>query len=278
MKSKKLSIFAAAEDELKALVDILRNKQILRITSSVTIYRDPSSGSPSFPMDGERCGEGARTTCNSKDQNSPLRSHDELTTALSNIEENVRLYILENQLATAWAKLEESISESEATVETLEYQSELPILALAASGYEAHLCAPIIATVCVREGAESLSKNDLRHAAHCVDRGLYWSSQSMFILNPADRFKERARTGGHGKDSQREPVKDKVAALLQTLEPDGGWPYSSTAAERVSNELIEKFSGLVESCDLKTDNLPRTILRWMRSSPHRFPHRVNPKS
>ena len=186
-----------------------------------------------------------------------------------------------NALDVDWSELKSSIDEalkSGLAMTDFEYQSDIPFQAIAAHSYEAHFCAPTMATAYSKQGADALTRDNFTYASHCVDRGLYWSSPAMFIPNPNDRFKERARAGGRSKDLHREPVKDKVAELLITLAPENGWECTSAAAEAVANELIDRHSSFVEKCDLKPENLPRTILRWVRAAPERFTHRVRSKS
>lgn len=186
----------------------------------------------------------------------------------------------EYALDAEWKKWEASIDEalkSGLSVEDLEYRSVAPIHALAASGYDAHFCAPLMATAYAIEGEAALARNNLNHASHCVDRGLYWSSPAMLMSNPNDRFIERARTGGLGKAFRRELAKDKVAELLMKLAPEEGWASTTAAIVALVAELTKKYSSFIEECHLKTDNLPRTIDEWIQVNPERFPHRIKSK-
>ena len=45
----------------------------------------------------------------------------------------------------------------------------------------------------------------------------------------------------------------------------------------VADKLIDEHSRFIEDCDLKTENLPRTITEWVRLDPERFPHKIKPK-
>jgi hypothetical protein len=258
-----------------------RDKQVKSVALSLKLYRDDWSEPKSISMQGERSADGGWNTWFPRDQNSgALQSRETLKGKLASIEEHVREYIVENALDADWETLEASINEalkSGLTVEDLEYRSELPIYAIAGYGYEAHFYAPMMATAFSIEGTEALTKNDLNHASYCVDRGLYWSGPGIFLPNPNDRFTERARTGGLGKDFRREPVKDKVAELLIKLVPEEGWASTCAAIVAVETELTRKYSSLVAECQLKTDNLPRTIDTWIQVDPERFPHRIMSK-
>lgn len=275
---KKPEFLIEAEKNLKKIWDLLRDMQLVRFTLSLKLYRDGLSEPKTISMQGERSPDGDWNTWFPREQNSRTRQSPEaLKGKLASIEEHVRAYIAENGLATKWkerkASLEEALK-SGRSLDDLEYQSEIPIRAITAYGYEAHFYAPMMATAYVIKGTEALTKNDLNQASYCVDRGLYWSSPAMFIPNPNDRFVERARTGGLGKDIHREPVKQKVAELLMKLAPDEGWEFTTTAIEAVANELIVHHSSFVEKCGLKPENLPKTIERWIQVNPERFSHRI----
>ncbi|MFZ6749591.1 hypothetical protein [Undibacterium sp. Ren11W] len=282
IKMEKPKFLIEAENKVKEIWNILQDKRAVRFTLSVKLSRADLIEPKIFVMQGERAPDGGWNTWFSKDQNpDTLQSRETLKEKLASIEERVREYIVENALNSDWKKQEASISaalESGLSVEDLECRSEYPGRAIAAYGYDAHFCAPVMATVYAREGAEALAKNDLNHASYCVDRGLYWSSPAMFILNPNDRFVERARTGGLGKDLLREPVQQKVAELLTSLAPDEGWASTPNAIHEVAKKLTFSHSKFVEDCQLKTDNLPKIIQGWIQLDPERFVHRIKSKT
>lgn len=281
MKIKKPEFLIEAEEKLKKIWDILRDKRVVSFKLSVKLYRDDLSKPKTISMQGERSADGGWNTLSPRDRNpDALRSRETLKGKLASIAGNVHEYIAKNALDAEWKKWEASINEalkSGLSVEDLEYRSAAPIHALAASSYDAHFCAPLMATAYAIEGEAALARNNLNHASHCVDRGLYWSSPAMFIPNPNDRFIERACTGGRGKDLRREPVKDKVAELLMKLAPEDGWESTTTAIKAVANELIDNHSSFVEKCFLKPEALPRTILGWVQVNPERFSHRIKSK-
>lgn len=278
---KKPKFLIDAENMVKEIWNILRDKQFVRFTLSVKIYRDNLSEPKTISMQGERAPDGGWITWFPRDQNpETLQSRETLKGKLASIEEHVREYIVANALDAEWKKYRAQVEEAlkgGQSPDDLENQSELTIPAMTGYGYGAHFCAPMLATAYAINGIEALTKNDLNHASHCVDRGLHWSSSDMLIANPNDRFKERARTGGLGKDIRREPVKQKVAELLMGLAPDEGWASTPDAVEAVVNKLIDSHSSFVEKYELKTHNLPITINRWIKRNPERFVHRINSK-
>jgi hypothetical protein len=282
MEIKKPEFLIEAGKKFKKIGDVLCDKRVVRFTLSVKLYRDGLSEPKTISMQGERSADDGWNTWFPTDQNSSmLHSPETLKEKLARIEEHVREYIVGNALDADWIELEALIKKSlksRLTVEDLEYQSEAPIQAIAAYGYEAHFCAPVMATAYAIEGAEALANNDLDRASHCVDQGLYWSNPDMFIPNPKDRFSERACTGGRGKDIRLEPVKDKVAESLRELAPKEGWESPTAAIKAVANELTDNYSSFVEECGLKTHNLPRTIRGWIRADSRRFPHRIKSKA
>ncbi len=282
MGMKKPEYLAKAEREVKKIWDILRDKKIVRFKLSMKLYRDGLREPTTISMQGERSPDGSWNTFFPTNQNSRvLQSPDALKGKLASIEERVREYIAENELDAEWKELEASLEEalkSRFTLDDLEYRSELPIHAITAYGYEAHFYAPMMATAYFIKGTEALTKNDLSRASYCVNRGNYWSRPGNFLPNPNDRFTERARTGGLGKDFRREPAKDKVAELLKDLAPPEGWTSTTAAIVAVTVELTNEYSSFVEECDLKTDNLPRTIKGWIKADPKRFSHPIKSKT
>lgn len=282
MKINKLEFLNEAEKKLKKIWDLLRDTRVERFTLSVKLYRDGSSHPKTISVQGERSTDGGWNTWLPRAQDSDaVQSSESLKEKLASIERSIRVYISENALEARWTELEASVKEalkSGRSVEDLEYRSEIPIDAVTAVSYDAHFCAPVMATAYVIEGAAALAKNDLDRAAHCVNRGLNWSRPDMFIPNPQERFSERASKGGKGKALVLEPVKDRVAELLVKIAPEDGWETTTEAVETVANELIKRHSGFVEKCGLKTDNLPRTIAGWIEAEPKRFPHRITPKA
>lgn len=279
---KKPEFLIEAEKKIKKIWDLLNDKELVRFTLSVKLHRDGSSEPRTIFIQGKRSMDGGWDTSLPRDKNSSaLQSPATLQEKLAGIEKSVRGYIVENALEARWTELEASVKEalkSGRSVEDLEYRSEIAIDAVTALSYEAHFCAPVMATAYAIEGAAALAKHDFDRASHCVERGLYWSKPDMFIPHPKERFSERARTGGKGKALSLEPVKDKVAKLLITLAPDAGWRSTHGAIGKVTQNLTDNHSSLVEACGLDTDNLPRTIKGWIEADPDRFPHRIKPKA
>jgi hypothetical protein len=282
MKIKKLKLLIDAGNELKKILSVLSNPQVSRFTLSMEIFPGDLSEPKTISVQGERSTDGGWNTSSPREQYfQPHQSLEILQEKLASIEGRVHEYIAENSLEEDWEEVEASIDgalKSGLSAEDLEYRSAVPIHALAASSYAAHFCAPLMATAYARWGAEALGKNDLSHASYYLDRGCYWSSSTMFIANPNDRFVARAGTGGHGKNLRREPVKDKVAELLVNLAPEAGWESISIAIKEVTNELIFSHSIFVEDCLLKTETLPRTIVGWVETDPERFRCSIKPKA
>jgi len=282
MKVTKPKFLSEAEKRLKKISDILHDKSVVGFKLSVDLYSDESNKPRTFSLQGKRSADGGWRTCSPNDRGSkPNKSSEALKAELATIEKRIHDYISQNALGAEWKELECSIVQLlklGLSIEELEYRCATPVNALAAISYEAHFCSPVMATVYAKEGARVLAKSNLDHAMYCVDRGLYWSNQEMFMPNPNNRFKARASTGGRGKDLRREPVKDKVAELLIELAPREGWKSSTTAIEEVANELIASHSNFVEKCFLKSETLPRTIQDWIQADPLRFAHRIKPNS
>lgn len=211
----------------------------------------------------------------------PAESPEILRQRLAQIERSVRAYIVGNALDGQWEGVEASINaavQSERSIDDFLCRTDLPIRAIAHYGYDAHLAAPIMATACATAAAAALVDNDLSYASYCADRGLFWSSRDVLVSNPADRFKARASTGGGGKALRYEPVKDKVAELLEILAPDDGWKLLPEAIDRVAVELITKHSELVEKCGLTCNDLFRTIQGWIKKNPARFQCHIKPRA
>lgn len=256
----------------------LRDKLVDRLTFSMKIYRRGVSEPTTFSIQSERNVDGNWNKFSLGDQKSGApQSRETLKEQLASIEERVRKYIVDNAMEVGWTECEALIKEklkSGLSAEDMEYQSELPIYAIAAYGYEAHFYAPIMATTYAIEGAEAFAKNDLDRLSHCVDRGLHWSNPDMFVPNPKDRFTERASEGGNGKARRYELIKDKVAELLMKRAPVEGWASTSAAIKTIVDELIDCHFSFVEECGLTPENLPRSIGEWIQVDPKRFPHRI----
>jgi hypothetical protein len=282
MKTKKPDSLVETGKKFKKILGVLRDIRAMKFSLLAKLHFKDQNEPITISMQGERSADGRWNTWIPTDQNSgALQSRKTLKENLASIEKQVREYIVENELDADWEELETSINEalkSGLSVEELEDRSGVPIEAIVASSYKAHFCAPLMATAYAIEGAEALAKNDLNHASHCVDRGLFWIHPHTIIQNPNDRFSERAGTGGRGKALRYKPVKEKVAELLTKLAPQGGWESTSTAIKDVTDELIDNHSSFVEQCHLETDNLPRTIAEWIQVEPERFPHRIKPKT
>jgi hypothetical protein len=280
MKITKPKLLSEAEERLKKISDMLRDKSVVGFKLSVNLYSAELNEPRTFSLQGKRSIDGDWRTCFPSDRRSKLTQPSEaLKAKLATIEERVHEYMSQNALGTEWKELECSIVQvlnSGLSIEDLEYRCATPIHALAAISYDAHFCSPVMATMYAKEGARALVKSDLDRAMYCVDRGLYWSNPEMFLPNPNNRFKARASTGGRGKDLCREPVKDKVAELLIELAPSEGWKSRTEAIEEVANKLISSHSNFVEKCFLKSEALPRTIQDWIQADPVRFAHRIKP--
>lgn len=100
----------------------------------------------------------------------------------------------------------------------------------------------------------------------------------MLIPNPRERYKARASAGGKEKALNYEPVKDKVAELLETLAPTEGWKSLEQAIGRVADELAENYSELTKKCKLTSEDLSDTVRRWIRKDPKRFVCRIKSRA
>ncbi|KPD17370.1 hypothetical protein ADM96_19615 [Burkholderia sp. ST111] len=279
---KKLDFMIHARKMFGKMQELLKDARVVRFKISVTLYWEGSEEPKAISMEGERSASGGWNTRFPRDlESKALESPEALREGLLRAEKAVRSYIVENALDEDWSEMEAALREAKksgVSVDTLEYRAEIPVRAIASYGYDAHLYAPLMATAYVIEGREALAENDLEHASYCVERGCDWSSPEMLIPDPSHRFSERARTGGHGKAGNSEPVKIKVAELLKELEPDGGWISDQDAIEGVADELAKEpsYLQLVEDCGLEYYNLPRTIEGWIREKPERFPCCIKP--
>lgn len=268
---------SAAERPFKRIYGILRDRQFVWFKLSIKLWR--KSGKPKgFAIEGQRSTGGGWDTRFPQDQSSrELESAETLKERFVKIEQSVRDYIAGNGLVEQWDKLEAPIKkalQSGRSIDEILSDTELSVLGFFEYGYEAHFAAPIIARVCAIAGSRALLDGDLSYASYCADRGLYWSGADVLIANPRERFKPRAGEGGKGKARRNDPVKDKVAKLLETLAPVDGWDSLHNAIDRVSVDLIAKHSQFVEDCGLKCHALPQTIRGWIKKDPSRFPHRI----
>ncbi|HDR8925973.1 TPA: hypothetical protein QDB26_004765 [Burkholderia vietnamiensis] len=280
---RKLDFMIHARKMFGKMQKLLKDANLVSFKISVTLYREGIDEPRTISMEGARSASGEWKTHFPRDLESDLlESPEALRKGLSRAQEAVRSYIDENELGENWIKMEADLKdamESGVSVDTLEYHTEIPVRAIASYGYDAHLYAPLMATAFVIEGTKALAENTLEHASYCVERARYWSSSEMLIPDPRRRFTERARTGGHGKADNYEPVKAKVVELLTELEPDGGWSSNQEAIDRVADELAGKiYLQLVEGCGLEAYNLPRTIGGWIREQPQRFRCRFRPQA
>ncbi len=273
---------ANVASKFKEMLNILRNKDVVHFKLTVELYRGKFTPTKEFSIHGERTPNGDYSL--SQQNRYVLQSQETLTESLAIIEKRVHEYISGNELEGAWKDWKEregftvEALKSVLSGDDLYYQSDLSVPAITAYGYDAHFYAPLMATVYAKDALKALAKNDLSQASYCVDRGLYWSSAGMFIPDPKGRFKDRASTGGHGKSSKHEPVKQKVSELLISLAPEGGWATTSGAINMVYKELNNKHYVLVEDCHLIVDNLPRTIMGWIQQDPERFVYRLKMKT
>ncbi|WP_127447037.1 hypothetical protein [Burkholderia thailandensis] len=268
---------------LKRLWDGMRSGEFVSFRVSIKARKD-AGRVKEFSIDGERSGSGQWDFHFPKNPNStPTESAEVLKQRLAQIDQSVRNYLVENDLENDWnsAGADERIKEgvlSKRSIDDYLCSSDLPRLAFSQSSYDAHFAAPTLAIACAIAGAAALDRNDLGYASYCADLGLCWIHEKMLIPNPGDRYKSRAGMGGNGKALNYEPVKDKVAELLETLAPSEGWKSLEKAIGTVANELAMKYSELTEECKLTSEDLSGTIRRWIRKDPARFPCRIKPRA
>lgn len=278
MENKIQNYLVAAEDAFKKIGRILRDKRLVSFELSIKLWR--KSGRPKeFSIEGRRSAGGSWVP--HEPYLSVPQSAEILKERFAQIEKRVRNYIAINTLDEQWSKLEGLIKtalHSGQSVDDLVNSEGLPVLASSGYGYEAHFAAPVIATAYAIAGAKALDDADLNHASYCLDRGLHWSSPKMLIPNPRERYKARASAGGKEKALNYEPVKDKVAELLETLAPTEGWKSLEQAIGRVADELAEKYSELTKKCKLTSEDLSDTIRRWIRKDPKRFVCRIKSRA
>ncbi|WP_423378106.1 hypothetical protein [Burkholderia sp. LMG 32019] len=281
MKIKKPAFLLEAEKKLKVIWDLFKNTDAVRFRLTVTMYREKGEEPVVVTMEGTRAenGEWNLQPPPSK-RTSPLESTAELQEKLSAIEASVQKYISQNSLDEDWRDWVDALKEvmgSGYSTEFLEDRSPIPVRAHFGYGYGAHFFAPLMAIAYVIEGTEALERNELEEASRCVDRGIYWSRDEIFISDPANRFVGRARTGGGGKAARYEDVKNKVAELLHDLS-SGEWDSSSQAVDAVADKLTMEHTQLVEDSGLQTANLARTIKGWLKKAPERFKKPVKPEA
>ncbi|MGU7772555.1 hypothetical protein ACV229_20595 [Burkholderia sp. MR1-5-21] len=281
MKIKKPYFITETTKKFKPIRDLVKKKGVLKFSTKMTFYLEGVSEPLVIAMNGER------TDSDEWDLQMPrsstlgqLEPAGELCEKLIAVEVSVRNYISKYSLKTKWLGWERVIRRgmrSGLSTEYLEFRSVLSMQAIAGRGYDAHFYAPIMAIAHVIEGIEALKRNDLDHASHCAQRGLYWSSPIMLIPDPAKRFVARARKGGQATGRSRNPVKEETARLIKALAPAEGWESTKIAIDAVAHYLNDNHYQLVESCNLMLENLPRTIEGWLVLEPERFPHRVKPR-
>ncbi|PRH43144.1 hypothetical protein C6T65_07060 [Burkholderia vietnamiensis] len=280
MKIKKPDFVMEAEKTLKVIWDLLKKKDAVGFRLTVKLYREKGGEPVVITMEGTRADNGEWNLQQSPSKRtSRLESSAELQEKLETIEASIKNYISTHSLDEEWREWLDALKEamkSGRSTEDLEFRSEIPVRAIASYGYDAHFFAPVMAMAYVIEGTEALARSDLERASRSVEQGIYWSRKEMLIADPANRFVERAHTGGGGKAARYEDVKKKVAELLQGLQPEG-WNSSNQAVDAVADELTTKHTKFVEERGLQTSNLSRTIKGWLKRSPDRFPHPVKPK-
>ncbi|WP_186095790.1 hypothetical protein [Burkholderia gladioli] len=280
MKIKKPDFLIEAEKKLKVIWDLLKRKDAVKFRMTVAEYHEDGGDPLVISMEGTRADNGGwRIQHLPSKRASPLESSAELQGKLKAIEASVQIYISKSSLDDEWREWSDAVKEamkSGCSTEYLEFRSEIPMRAIAVYGYDAHFFAPVMAMAYVIAGADALARNDLEQASRSAERGTYWSREEMLIADPANRFVERARTGGGGKAARYEDVKKMVAELLQGLRPEG-WDPSNQAIDVVADELTTKHAELVEQRGLQTSNLSRTIKGWLKKEPERFQHPVKPK-
>lgn len=271
-----------AASKLKKVWSVLHDSPAIRFKVTLKLYQRDAEEPNTLSMEVERGSKGVTEI-------KLLRCHDLLQLqipetimhSLAAIQENVGKYISENGLNEDWQKQQETIMEqinSDLSVDDFQYESDAPIRAVAAFGYDAHFYAPKIATMYAIKGAEAFKKGDLILASFCVARGLYWSKPEMFIADPKHRFTERASEGGHGKARRYEPVKTIVAKMILEMAPVGGWESTEVAIDEVAETLTSQHTKLVEDSLLVTHNLSSTIAGWIQAQPSHFPHPIKPKT
>ena len=283
MRHKSLNQPDSLKGILKRLSDGMRSGEFVSFRVSIKARNDVGRAEE-VSIDGERS-ENDHWDYHfpGNPDSTPTESAEVLKQRLAQIDQSVRNYLVESGLQNDWnsAGADERIKEgvlSKRSIDDYLCSSDLPRLAFSQSGYDAHFAAPTLAIACVIAGAAALDRNDLGYASYCADLGQCWIHEKMLIPNPADRYKPRAGTGGGGKARRYEPVKDKVAELLEMLAPDDGWETLPKAIVRVAVELTEKHSGFVEECGLKCHALVDTIPGWIDKDPARFPCRLKPRA
>lgn len=280
MKITKPDFVLEAEKKLKVIWDLLKQKDAVKFRMTVTAYHEDGGDPLVITMEGARADNGEwRIKHPPSKRTSPLESSAELQEKLDAIEASVQNYISKNSLNGEWREWSDALKEamkSGRSTEDLEFRSEIPMRAIAVYGYDAHFFAPVMAMAYVIEGTDALARNDLEQASRSAERGAYWSREEMLIADPANRFVERAHTGGGGKAARYEEVKKKVGELLRGLRPEG-WDSRNQAIDAVADELTTKHAELVEKRGLQTSNLSRTIKGWLKKEPERFQHPVKPK-
>lgn len=280
MKIKKPDFLIEAEKKLKVIWDLLKNTDVAKFRLTVTAYHEDGGEPLVITMSGTRADNGEwRIQYPPSKRTSPLESIGESQEKLEAIEASVQNYISKNSLDNEWREWSDALKEAMKlgrSTEDLEFRSEIPTRAISSYGYDAHFFAPVMAMAYVIEGTNALARNDLEQASRSAERGIYWSREEMLIADPANRFVERAHTGGGGKAARYEDVKKKVAELLQGLRPEG-WDSRNQAVDAVANELATKHTELVEERGLQTGNLSRTIKNWLKKEPERFQHPVKLK-
>lgn len=173
---------------------------------------------------------------------------------------------------TSWDELKGMISdyleqgEQARDLET----STIGMQAISQSGADAHLMAPTIAIAYSLEGLEALRRGNLAQATACAERGSRYLSSDMLIDQPGAKLIEGRKIGGNTTAQRFLPAKKMAAQLLSSEMPEGGWPDVDIAINAVYDILREDHWKMVESCGLRTENLPRTIRRWVKEAPEKF--------
>lgn len=277
MKSAPKNILTAIKMKYKEVWNFLLDQDIVRYNLSIKIKHRDLSESKTISMDYERAPDGSWMISTPTNENhKEFHAREILQAELLRIEENVRNYIVENELETDWKEQVVSLDKALASglsADDLQYHSEhkaISVGAYFAVGYKAHFGAPLLATAYAKEATEALARNDLEHSSYCVNRGLHWTDPQILIPDPKKRFVERARLGGFAKDLHREPVKQRVAELLVSMAPNEGWSSIDDALLVVANYLIDNESKFVEGCKLQTHALPQVSKEWISRNPERF--------
>lgn len=195
-----------------------------------------------------------------------------LSADIRQISEHARAFIVQHESIEKWNELTsdlQSFMENMGTADEIEL-SEFGMRARIGYGYNVHFFAPLIANAFSLEGIKALDRHDLIEATHCAERGAYWSSSELMNIHSKELLSMRAKTGGIGKASRYENIKDIVASLFVELIPQQGWGNKANAIAKVADEVQCRFLSELDSSGLKHENLETRLAQWLRQDPKRF--------